>query len=110
MATVYVTFDSGKVLDFSQAETFGRIQFLTREDLVNIKSSEHNDYVLRDIRAKLIKYDPAVDWLVLTPSPYINAAIMLMLGNRHMRSVRILRWDSRNARYIPLYLDLPKEI
>ncbi len=105
---VFVTQESPH--DFSRAEEFGELVFLSHQDLNNIKGSLHNEDVLSKIRGKLIAFDPDRDWLVITGSPYITAATFMILGNKRVRTVKVLRWDNRDFVYRPLHIELPKEI
>lgn len=104
---VYVTQETNH--DFTPAEQFGEVEFLTCDDLNNNKSSMQNEHVLASIRHKLRKFDPANDWLVITGSPYISAAVFLMLGHMKVQSVQVLRWDNRDHRYLPMFIELRRE-
>lgn len=106
MSTVYVT--SEMKYDFMDAERYGAITFLTNGDLHNIKGSMHNDDLLREIGVKLKSFDPEQDWLVVTGSVYVSAAIFMLLGARGFSGVRVLRWSNRDRKYVPLYINLPK--
>lgn len=108
MATVYVTQETQH--DFTAAENFGYVKFLTHLDLVNIRNSGHNESVLMDLSQKLRKFDPEEDYIVIAGSPYITAAVFMLLGLRRLKAVRILRWDNRDRKYIPLYLELRREV
>jgi len=101
---VYVTQEAN--LNFTPAEKYGEVTFLTRDDLVNTKGSLHNEEVLASIAFKLKGYDPQQDWLVVAGSPYVSAAVFMILGRMGHRSIRILRWDNRDFVYVPMYLDL----
>lgn len=103
---VYVTCETNH--DFSMAEEFGSISFLTADDLNNSKASIHNSKVLADIQEKLEEFDPENDWVLVAGSPYISASVFLMLGLMGIDSVKILRWNNRDFVYQPLYLDLPR--
>ena len=105
---VFVTHETS--LDFLDAERYGEIVFLTRDDLHNIKNSLHNESVLRFIREGLRDYDPEVDWVVIAGSPYVAAAVFLMLGHKKIQQVRVLRWSNRDRAYLPMYLDLRREV
>lgn len=107
MSTVYVTQENGH--DFSKAEQYGEVVFLTHDDLNNLKGSLHNEDLLNRIRGRLIKFNEDEDWIVVTGSPYVTAAVFMILGAKHVRKVQVLRWDNRDFRYIPMYIELPKE-
>lgn len=102
---VWVTQENG--LDFSPAEQYGEVQFLTHQDLNNLKGSLHNEELLRRVAGKLISFDEAVDWVVITGSPYVTAAVFMILGAKHVKRVQVLRWDNRDYVYRPLHIELP---
>lgn len=107
MTKVYVTQETNH--DFTKAEQYGEVVFLTRDDLNNIKSSLQNDKVLADIKTKLRGFNPDEDWLVITGSPYISAAVFLILGHLKVYAPKILRWDNRDFRYVPMQIELRRE-
>lgn len=95
-------------VDFSKAEEFGDLVFLTdgrRDDFHNIVNSQHNDRLIAHIRQGLKDYNERVDWLVITGSPYVCSAVFALLGLSGIRSLRLLRWDNRDFRYIPLIIN-----
>lgn len=108
MPKVFVTQEAS--LDFTPAELYGEIKFLTRNDLNNIKGSLHNEGIVQEISAKLDEFDPQEDWVVVAGSPYITALVFMLLGYKGHRSVKLLRWNNRDFIYMPMYLDLRKGI
>jgi len=108
MSTVFVTQETQH--DFTEAEKFGTVEFLTAKDLNNNRNSQHNEALVADIAHRLRRFNPEQDYLVITGSPYISALVFLLLGLRRERSLRILRWDNRDLKYIPLYLELRREV
>lgn len=107
MATVYITQETQH--DFSEAEKFGGVEFLTAKDLNNNRNSPHNEALMADIAHRLRRFDPEQDYIVIAGSPYVSALVFLLLGLRRERAIRILRWDNRDLKYIPLYLELRRE-
>ena len=105
---VFVTYETNH--DFSEAERYGEITFLTSDDLSNVRGSVRNEGILSNIRNKLKKFDAENDWIVVTGSPYVAAAVFLILGNRKIRSVNVLRWDNRDFVYRPMHIELRQEI
>lgn len=93
--------------DFRDAEAYGTIQFLTRDDLHNVKGSLHNARLLSDLRQQLKAFDPETDWVIITGSMYVAAAVFLILGSKGHSYVPILRWNNRDRKYIPLHMQLP---
>jgi hypothetical protein len=96
--------------DFSPAEQFGEVVFLTHKDLNNMRASQHNDRVVAEIKDKLKHYDSERDWIVVAGSPYISALVFMLLGHKKINSIKVLRWDNRDFRYVPLHIELRREI
>lgn len=92
--------------DFRDAERWGEVRFLTVKDLNNNKNSWHNDELTRSLRAQIQKFNPEEDWVVVAGSPYVSAATFMLIGMRGINRVQILRWDNRDRRYIPMYINL----
>lgn len=105
---VFVTQETSH--DFRAAEQFGTVEFVTAGDLNNMRQSLHNERLIADVKDKLKDFDPERDWLVITGSPYVSALVFLLLGMKKFRSVRILRWDNRDFCYVPLHIELRREI
>lgn len=105
---VYVTQEAN--VDYSKAERFGEIVFLTSQDLVNIKGSLLNANLLRTLRRNLGKFEPSLDWIVISGSPYVSAAVFTILGRMGHTNLRLLRWGNREFDYSPVYLDFPARI
>lgn len=91
---------------YLEAERYGEITFLTREDLNNTKNSPHNEAVFRDLKYGLRNFNPDEDFIVPSGSPYITAAVFLILGNMGFKHIKVLRWDNRDFTYIPMQFDL----
>lgn len=104
--TVYVTQETNA--DFSGAEAWGEVQFLTSDDLNNSRGSFTNASVIKLIRHRLKKFDPDHDWIVIAGSPYIAAAVFMLLGQIRLQAVQVLRWDNRDRVYRPMYLDISR--
>jgi hypothetical protein len=103
MATVFVTQETPH--NFSPAEQFGTIEFVTRSDLNNVRSSLHNAKLVTDITRKLKDFDESRDWIVIAGSPYISALVFLILGRRGVKDVNVLRWDNRDFVYQPMVIE-----
>lgn len=106
MARVYVTQETN--YDFRKAEEFGNLVFLSidrRDDFNNVRNSQHNERLIAHLRQGLRDFNPDVDYVVLVGSPYVQAAVMALIGQR-FRKVNLLRWDNRDLAYIPLTLEL----
>lgn len=105
---VYITQETR--YDFSPAEIFGEITFITRDDLNNLRQSQHNETLVARVKDALKHYDPEYDWLVISGSPYVAALVFMLIGMRKPRHVQILRWDNRDFKYQPLHIELRREI
>lgn len=103
MPKVYVTQETSH--DFREAERFGELVFLSdgRDDFHNMKNSQHNERFIAHMRQQLHGFDAVNDYVVLVGSPYVQAAVMFMIG-RMTYGVNLLRWDNRDLTYIPLTL------
>lgn len=83
--------------DFAKATRFGELVFMTlsgRDDFNAHQDGLNNGHLMNKIEAQLREFDEERDYIILTGSPYVNAAISLILGRR-ARWVRYLRWDNR---------------
>lgn len=109
MSKVYVVQETEH--DFTPAEQYGEVIFMSvsgADDFKNIRGSQSNERLLAHL-AHVLRDFSAEDFIVLTGSPYVSAAVFLILGNRGIQSVRLLRWDNRDFVYRPLYIELRKE-
>lgn len=106
MTKVYVTCDTP--FDFSEAERFGDLEFVTHSDIHNPKGSPHNAELLRQIREKIKAYDPDEDFILPVGSPYVQGCVFMALGLRGIREVRVLRWSNRDRLYIPVHLQFDR--
>lgn len=111
MAKVFVTQETR--YDFTKAEEFGQVVFLSmngRDDFNNVHPSDNNDRLVSHIKHLLREYDPEFDWVVITGSPYVSAVVFAVLGQMGVPRLRLLRWDNRDYRYLPLVVDLPRQL
>ena len=107
---VYVTQEphsKNSFFDFRPAESFGDITFLTGDDLHNLRDSPHNEWLMRQLRRRLRKFNPEIDWILVAGSPYVSAAVFMILGSFGLREVKVLRWSNQDKLYTPLYMKLP---
>lgn len=106
-ARIWVTQEKG--VDFSPAEKFGVVHFLTAQDLNNMPNSLHNERLLETIAHKLkTEYDPNEDYFIIIGSPYVAAAVFMLLGTMGIRRIKILRWSNQHGYYLPMELKLPR--
>lgn len=106
-ARVYVVQETNH--DFSDAEKFGDLVFLSvagGDDFNNVQNGEHNRRLVSHLRHGLREFDPEIDHIVCSGgSPYVSAAVFMMLGQRYGR-LRVLRWDNRDLKYIPMLISV----
>jgi len=102
--TVYVTQETTH--DFTKAEQYGDIEFITKDDFSNVKNSLVNKSLIMEVNHRVKKFDPNEDWLIITGSPYVSAAVFMAIGRRGFQAVNVLRWDNRDATYRPITIDL----
>lgn len=93
---------------FIEAEAFGDVVFLTIEDVNNTKGSLHNEALFRSLKQGLRDFDPENDYIVPAGSPYVTAAVFLILGNMGFKNLKVLRWNNRDRNYIPVFFDLAR--
>ena len=106
MPKVYVTQETSH--DFRLAEEFGELVFLSldrRDDFHNLKNSQHNARLMGHLRQGLRDFNPDEDYVILVGSPYVQGAVMMLIGQRATK-VNLLRWDNRDLLYIPLTIEL----
>jgi hypothetical protein len=94
---VYIVQEQDR-FDYSPAEKFGELHFLTIHEYSTNKNSPKNDMIKDDMIRGLREYRPGVDYLVLTGSP-----ILMCLGfhyaNMHGNVHKILKWDNQAYEY-----------
>lgn len=104
MSTVWVTQETDH--DFRSAEEYGAVHFITADDFTNNRNSLTNKMLMRELTHKIERFNPAIDWLVIAGSPYVSAAIFMLLGKLGHPKVRVLRWDNRDLTYRPIEIEL----
>lgn len=104
MAKVFVTQETSH--DFTAAEEYGEVEFITKDELNNVKNSLVNVGIAVEVNHKLKQFNELEDWIVITGSPYVSALVFMALGNKGIKSVKCLRWDNRDNVYRPIQLDL----
>ncbi len=108
MKTVYVTQETE--FDFTDAERWGDIVFLTHDDLFNHRDSDHNRIVMANIRRRLTAFSATSDYILIAGSPYVAAAVFNMLGTMGYDSIRVLRWSNRDRVYTPILINTAQEV
>ena len=107
---VFVTQEQEK-LNYSPAEEYGEVVFITRNEFSIMKASLRNEALIDEIASKLKSFDPSVDYITVSGSPVVAATVFLVLGLRKVRSVNMLRWSNRDCVYHPVTIQLtPNQI
>lgn len=88
--------------DYSSAEEFGEVNFVTKNDLTKFKDSQQNAEVRIDLRKFLTNYIAGIDYIIPAGNPMVVALITMAL---HDTGHNFLKWDGRNAKYIPFNLN-----
>jgi len=92
-------------MDYTQADQFGEVEFLSDADITPFAMSRRNEVVLSGMRKGLSDYVPGTDFLVLTGSPLnilAAGAMISKIGSKH----NVLKWDRMNNRYVPVTIEL----
>lgn len=97
---VWVVQDNGN--DYSAAEDFGDVRFITTSDWTPLLFSSANSDFLRDIKKWKIDYVPGHDFILPAGNPvaYMMVAFNLDQDGKH----NILKWDGRRGAYMPYIL------
>lgn len=103
---VFVT-QENPTLNYLSAEEFGDITFMSRGDYSPIKNSIANEKLLADLQRHLKSFDIDKDYIVVTGSPIVAAAVFLLLGRfGYAHKVNVLRWSNRDHTYQPVTIDI----
>lgn len=115
---VFVTQENGQ-LNYSRAEDFGQVVFLTRDDVSPIPGSLTNSALMEELAKKLADFDFDHDFIAPSGSPTVCGLAFFELGMQvgHAKSVetaherapknlRVLRWSNRDRVYQPVTISL----
>lgn len=103
--SVYVT-QEVQTLNYGPAEPYGDVVFLTNRDFSPMKQSLNNSALMGQLKQGLLPFDPAKDFVVLSGSPVVMAAVMMILASRGFKNITVLRWSNRDSIYQPIHLSL----
>ncbi len=92
-------------IDYTPAKAYGNISFLTVMDFAPEEDSIYNVVLIEEIRAKLHDFNAETDYMVITGSPVVTAAVFMILRERQTR-VRVLRWSNRDFSYSVVTINL----
>lgn len=107
MANVWVVQENNH--DYSMAEKFGTVNFITTLNYTAIPNSEQNKNVIHDIKNFSSQYIPGVDFIVPAGNPITVALVVMSLQQYSNLSHNFLKWDGRAACYVPFSIS-PMEV
>lgn len=93
-ATVWVVQEGRN--DYTPAEKYGTVRFITDCDIGPIHNSKWNSLCKRDIADFASRYIPGKDYVVLTGNPVVCAHVVRSLPRG---TNKFLKWDSRSSMY-----------
>lgn len=103
MNKVYVVQENPR-LDYTDAERYGDVVFMTAREFSPMKNSISNKTVLGDIDRHMKNFNPAEDFLLLTGGPILlGYAFSLALAKTG--SIHVLQWDNYKHGYTPIRFD-----
>lgn len=93
-------------LDYSDAERFGDIEFITNREFSSVTGSLNNRDILVDIERSMGRFDPKRDYLLMTGNPitigYAFHRAMLRADHAYSgdrQPINLLRWDGFTRTY-----------
>lgn len=99
MCKVFVTSENVG-LDYSPAEGWGELQFITNKDFTAMgELSPSNADLVREIRKQLLKFNAEEDLVIVSGSPLVSAVVFMMLGKMGVKRISVLRWSNRDHVY-----------
>lgn len=101
---VFITQESPR-FNYTPAEKFGAVQFLTANDISPIANSLINVQTIDAIRAGLRGFNPETDYLAPSGSPIVTGIAMAILHER-FDHFRVLRWSNVDREYVVVPLNL----
>lgn len=100
--TVYVVQEQQR-FDYSDAERYGEVKFLTNLEYNGLRNSFRNKQATVDIRLGMADFNPNADYLLMTGSPvamgYAFWLAMLKASNAGIFKLNILQWDRESNHY-----------
>lgn len=104
--TVYVT-QENQTFDFTQAEDFGEVVFLTAKELSSMPNSLMNANVVSEVWDNLWSFDSEQDFLLPVGSPLVSGLAFFLLGrNTTARNIKVLKWSNRDRNYKPYIIPI----
>jgi hypothetical protein len=91
-------------IDYSDAERFGEVNFITRDEIKPIRGSLINESIMTRIDSTLEQFGED-DYLVLTGNPAVIGYAFHKAAER-CDVVNVLLWDKIGGRYRPLEMEI----
>ena len=108
MSKVFVVQEQ-HTLDYSQAEEWGEVEFLTAREYKPLRRSLLNEEIHDEVRRKLEQnFNPKSDWLVLTGNPTMIGWAMIVAASvassEDQDTLGVLQFDKVRGGYRESYL------
>lgn len=84
--------------DYSKAEKYGTVQFITKAELRSTPGSAQTEQVHEDIARFLKQYAPGIDYIVPTGNPVLVTLIGMYLETE--TDHKYLKYDNRQLDYV----------
>jgi hypothetical protein len=94
---VYVVQEQSN-FDYSQAEEYGDVEFLTAVEFSKMRKSIKNQHLKEDLKNGLRKYRAGHDCIVLTGSPIVMS-LAFHYACEHGDTHNVLKWCSQKRGY-----------
>lgn len=109
---VFITQENSQ-LNYSNAEAFGEVVFLTRDEVSPVPGSLTNAAISEELAKKLAGFDFDNDFLAPSGSPVVSGLAFYALATaaaarfaRNPKCLRVLRWSNRDRVYQPITINL----
>lgn len=86
-----------RTANYSDAERYGEIQFITSDEFKPVAGSKINDQIIADIKAAAYQAEPQ-DFLILTGNPMIIGFAFAQFRAR-VDMLNLLHWDRMQSKY-----------
>lgn len=107
MPTVWIAQEQ-RQFDYSPAEKFGEVKFMSMHEYSKLSSGGRNDQLLAELRKAAAEFNPDTDYLVLTGSPTLMGVVAHMVLSQHP-TIRTLVWNNQTREYRPLLIEIGEE-
>lgn len=105
-STVFITQETK--LDFSHANEFGDVEFITATEFSPQPASIMNRHVVQDVTRAADKFNPDTDYLLVCGDPIvIGLAMNAFLQKEGV--IKVLKYKRSHGGYIPHVVDIREE-